>query len=92
MRKKTLNKAKLEILVESNKDTQRIATVSVFDRRTQEYWTKDRIHERGIDWFLDMDDMKQTLNWNLNGDDSKYQFKWGQSAGGKSSGVAYVFD
>lgn len=92
MRKKMLNKAKLEILVESNKDAQRIVTVSVFDRRTQAYWTKDQIHERGIEWFLNVDDMKQTLNWNLNGDDSKYQFKWGQSVSGKSVGVAHVFD
>lgn len=92
MRRKTLYKAKLEITVESSKDTQRIVTVSVYDRRTQEYWSAEHIHERGIEWFLNVEDMKETLNWNLNGDSSKYQFKWGQTAGGRSSGVAYVFD
>lgn len=91
MRTKSLHNAKLVITVESNKATGKIKTVSVFDNRTQEYWTEDRIHERGIERFLDVDDMKQTLNWNLNGDSSKYQFKWGQSGGGTSEGRAYVF-
>ena len=92
MRTKTLHKAKLVVRVESNKQTHRIRTVSVFDNRTQEYWTPERVKERGIVWFLNMDDLKETLNWNLNGDSSKYQFKWGQSGKETSEGVAYIFD
>ena len=74
MRTKTLNNAKLIITVESDKETRKIKTVSVFDNRTQEFWTEERIKERGITWFLNIEDLKETLNWNLNGDGGKFQF------------------
>lgn len=92
MRTKSLKKAKLVVAVESNRETGRIRTVSVYDNRTGSYWEPDRIAERGISWFLNMDDMKETLNWNLNGDSSKYQFGWGQSSKLTSDGKAYIFD
>ena len=91
MRTKSLNKAKLVIKVEGNKPTREIVTKSVFDNRTQTYWTDERIQERGIRKFLNMEDMKETLNWNLNGDSSKFQFKWGQSSKDSTEGLAYVF-
>ena len=90
MRTKTLNSAKLIITVESNKGEKSIQTVSVFDNRTNENWTEERIAERNINWFSDTQDLKETLNWNLNGDSLKYQFKWGQS-GKRSEGRAYIF-
>lgn len=77
--------------IESNKHTKQIKTVSVFDNRTQSYWTDEQIQERGITRFLNLDDLKETLNWNLNGDSKKYQFKWGQSGKYTSEGYAYVF-
>lgn len=92
MRTKILNSAKLVVKVESDRTTNRIFTVSVFDNRTESYWTKEQIHERGIEWFLSKEDMKETLNWNLNGDSGKYQFKWGMSCKTKSDGTAYIFD
>lgn len=92
MRAKILSKAKLVVRVESDKQSHKIRTISVFDNRTGEYWTDERIKERGIVWFINVDDMRQTLNWNLNGDDSKYQFKWGQSGKERTEGIAYVFD
>ena len=92
MRRKFLNDAKLIIRVEGNKHTKEIITRNVFDNRTQECWSDEHIHERGIEKFLNMDDMKQTLNWNLNGDSSKYQFKWGQGTRDCTEGVAYIFD
>lgn len=92
MRAKTLSNAKLVVKVESNKRTKKITTVSVFDNRRQKFWTESRIKERGIVWFLNVEDMKETLNWNLNGDSSKYQFKWGQSGKELSEGYAYVFE
>lgn len=91
MRRKSLSNAKLVVTVEGNKASGKIKTVSVFDNRTQDYWTENKIHERGIEWFLSVDHMKEALNWNLNGDSSKYQFKWGQSVKGVSEGRAYVF-
>ena len=91
MRRKTTQNAKLVVTVESNKRTHEIKTVSVFDNRTQEFWTEEKIKERGIQRFLNTDDMKETLNWNLNGDSSKYQFKWGMSGKEISEGRAYVF-
>lgn len=92
MRKKTLWKAKLVVTVEGHRKSGEIHTVSVFDNRTNEYWSEERIQERGISWFLNLGDMRETLNWNLNGDDSKYQFKWGRTAKGISEGRAYIFD
>lgn len=92
MRTKTLRNAKLVITIISNKNTNKITTESVYDNRTKSFWDKDRIKERGIQYFLNMDDVKETLNWNLNGDNSKYQFKWGQSVKGVSEGYAYIFD
>lgn len=91
MRTKTLYKAKLIVEVEGNRITKEIKTISVFDNRTNEYWESERIKERGIEWFLNMEDMKETLNWNLNGDSDKYQFKWRQSSKEKSNGTAYIF-
>lgn len=92
MRTKTLNNAKLVVRVEGNKHSKEIITRDVFDNRTQTYWSDERIKERGITHFLNMNDMKEVLNWNLNGDSSKYQFKWGQSSKDTTEGVAYVFE
>ena len=92
MRTKTLRNAKLIVKIISNKITNKIITESVYDNRIQTFWDKERIKERGIQYFLNMNDVKETLNWNLNGDDSKYQFKWGQSGKGISEGYAYIFD
>ena len=90
--RKYLQKAKLVVNVRSNKKTKKIETVSIFDNRTGEYWTDERIESRGVRDFLNVDDMKQTLDWNLNGDDSKYRLYWGQSGKEYSDGTAYVFD
>ena len=92
MRTKTLHNAKLIVKIVSNKITNKITTESVYDNRTKTFWDEKRIKERDIQYFLNMDDVKETLNWNLNGDDSKYQFKWGQSGKGISEGYAYIFD
>ena len=92
MRKKSLANAKLVVNIESDKLTKKIKTVSVFDNRTQNYWTDEQIRKRGITRFLNLDDLKETLNWNLNGDSSRYQFKWGQSGKYISNGCAYIFD
>jgi hypothetical protein len=92
MRTKSLTNAKLIIRVIGNKHTKEIFTEDVFDNREQKFWSDERIQERGIKKFLNMDDMKETLNWNLNGDSSKYQFKWGQGTKDCTEGVAYIFD
>lgn len=100
MRTKTLHNAKLVVTVESYKNRLivndnpniTIRTVSVYDNRTGEFWSAERIRERGIEYFINVASLKETLNWNLNGDSSKYQFKWGQSSKIKSEGKAYIFD
>ena len=92
MRKKILHEAKLIVKVRGNKKTKRVETVSVFDNRTQNFWSLERIKERGILEFLHVEDMKESLNWNLNGDSRKFQFKWGQSSKTETEGIAYVFD
>lgn len=92
MRTKSLKNAKLIVKIISDKNKKEIKTESVYDNRTNSYWNTERIKERGITHFLNMEDVKETLNWNLNGDDSKYQFKWGQTGKGISEGYAYIFD
>ncbi len=92
MRKKTLKNAKLIIRVEGNKKNKTIKTISVFDNRTQRFLDDDFIEERNIVYFLNLYDLKETLNWNLNGDSSKFQLKWGQSNNIKIEGLAYIFD
>lgn len=69
--RKRKEQPKLVVEIESDRKTGRIKTVSVFDNRTQKYWSVDQIQERGIVWFLNLTDMKETLNWNLNGDSAK---------------------
>jgi len=92
MRTKTIKDAKLIVKVEGYKDTKKIKTVSIFDNRSQKYLTDEFIQERNVRHFLDLNDMKETLNWNLNGDSSKYQFKWGQSGKTHSEGLCYIFE
>ena len=70
MRTKTLNNAKLIVKIISNKVTNEIKTESVYDNRTQTFWATEKIEERGITNFINIDDVKETLNWNLNGDSS----------------------
>ena len=89
---KRLSNAKFIVRVESDKNTKQIKTVSVLNNRTNEYKDEKFIQDRGISWFLNLDDLKETLNWNLNGDSSKYVFKWGQSSKTKSDGIVYIFD
>ena len=89
---KRLSHAKFIVRVESDKNTKQIKTVSVLNNRTNEYKDEKFIQDRGISWFLNLDDLKETLNWNLNGDSSKYVFKWGQSSKTNSDGIVYIFD
>ena len=89
---KRLSNAKFIVRVESDKNTKQIKTISVIDNRTNEYKDEKFIQDRGISWFLNLDDLKETLNWNLNGDSSKYIFKWGQSSKTNSDGIVYIFD
>lgn len=87
-----MKNAKIIVTVEGNKRTKKIKTISAYDNRTKENLTAEYIKERGIESFLDLNDLKETLNWNLNGDSSKYQFKWGQSGNGITEGIAYIFN
>ena len=92
MRKKMLHKAKLVVKVTGNKKDRTINTESIFDNRTGSYWSRGRIKERGVEKFINFDDLKESLNWNLNGDSSLYQFTWGQSSKEETEGIAYIFD
>ncbi|MDM0612462.1 hypothetical protein QTH09_15715 [Clostridium perfringens] len=92
MRRKVLSNAKLIIKVLGNKDTKKIKTISVYDNRIQEFLNEKYIKERNIEWFLNLNDLKETLNWNLNGVEAKFQFKWGERDNNYVEGVAYVFD
>ena len=69
--RKRKEQPKLVVEIESDRKTGRIKTVSVFDNRTQKYWSVDQIQESDIVWFLYLTDMKETLNCNLNLDNAK---------------------
>lgn len=90
--KKRLSNAKFIINIESDKNTKKIKTISIFDNRIEKYLDNSFIKDRGIEYFLNIEDLKETLNWNLNGDSSKYKLKWGQSCKATSQGLAYIFD
>ena len=92
MRRKTINNAKLIVTIRSNKGENKLETVSIFDNRKNTNLTDEELIERNVKFFLNLQDLKETLNWNLNGDNSKYQFKWGQSGKYDSEGRAYIFD
>jgi hypothetical protein len=92
MRTKSMSNAKLIVTVRSNKGEDKLETISVFDNRENISLTDEKIAERNIKNFLNLEDLKETLNWNLNGDSSKYQFQWGQSGKDNSEGRAYIFD
>lgn len=89
--KRSAKEPKLVVDVVSYKGSEKIITAKVFDNRTKSYWTQEQIEERGITWFLNMADMKETLNWNLNGDESKYRFKWGHTNKEYSEGRACIY-
>ena len=59
MRTKTLRNAKLIVKIISNKITNKIITESVYDNRIQTFWDKERIKERGIQYFLNI---KEIIN------------------------------
>lgn len=92
MRTKTIKDAKLIVTVRSNRGDNTIETISIYDNREDELFTEERILERNVKNFLNLEDLKETLNWNLNGDSSKFQFKWGQSGKNDSEGRAYIFN
>ena len=92
MRSKTISNAKLIVTVKSNKGENKLETISIFDNRKNINLTNEEITERNVKNFLNLQDLKETLNWNLNGDSSKYQFQWGQSTKCDSEGRAYIFD
>lgn len=92
MRKKIINNAKLIVTVRSNKNENKLQTTSIFDNCKNRNLTDEEMTERNVKSFLDLQDLKETLNWNLNGDSSKYQFQWGQSGKYDSEGRAYIFN
>ena len=64
MKTKVLENAKFIIKVESDKNTKQIKTLNACDNRTQENLTDEFIEERGTSNFLNIEDLKETLNWN----------------------------
>ncbi len=93
---RALNKLKLivEVMGDNHINIGHIEmkTISVFDIRTQKYWTKEQISERGIENFSSFPDMRETLNWNLNGNNSLYYFKQTKRSGITFKGKAFIFD
>ena len=97
---------KLVVEIESNKTEQNrpIRVVSVYVRRTNQFWNIEQLEDRGLTGIVaadtfnkwgqkiqsGLDSLAETLNWNLNGDSSKYKFRWGQSGKSRSTGYAYI--
>lgn len=84
--------AKLVVTLQSKRGSNSLQTVSVYDNRLKADWGEDKIKERGIVNFNDLDDAKETLNWCVYGDSAKYQFVWAHNGSTTSTGYAYIFD
>lgn len=84
---------KLVIMVTKNNDEKNFVVEDVYDNRTCEEWTVDRMKERGLlDGFLDKDDLKESLNWNLNGDSDKYRIKIKERTKEKTIYTCFIYD
>lgn len=70
----------------------RIDVDGCFDNRTGKWWSKEEMVNRGLTWFLDLQNLKESLNWNLNGDDQKYQFVPEMTSKKALYGTAYIYD
>ena len=91
-KKNNIQGAKLVVTLQSQKGSNSLQTVSVYDNRLKAEWGEDRIKVRGIENFADLDDAKDTLNWCVDGDSAKYQFVWAHNGSTTSTGYAYIFD
>lgn len=91
-RNKNIQGAKLVVTLQSKRGSNSLNTVSVYDNRQNKEWSAEKIKERGIVNFNDLDDAKDTLNWCVDGDSAKYQFVWAHNGSTTSTGYAYIFD
>lgn len=89
---KSKTEAKLIVTVKTKGRGDKIHTVAVHDNRTGKDWTPEQIEGRGICDFLDLNDLKESLDWNVNGDPGKYCFNWLFAGRTGSTGAALVFD
>ncbi len=81
-----MNKPKLIVTVKFCEGG--LYTENVYDTRTKKLWSKEHIHERGIESFISKEDLKESLNWNTNGDSDKYEW----NGVGEDYLVALVYD
>ena len=77
-----------KITLEKDKTTHHLKTLSIVDEEGND--CSDLIEKRNLQLFIDMNDMKETLNWNLACDSSKFKFQWGQGDKRTQIGYAYV--
>lgn len=84
--------AKLVVMLKSPKGTTCLNTIGIYDSRIGTMWEEERINDRGVTYFLDLKDLKETCNWNLYGDDSKYKFKWVYECKEFCVGYAYIYE
>lgn len=78
--------AKLVVTLQSQRGSNSLQTVSVYDNRINAEWSEEKIKNRGIEKFSNMDDAKETINWCVDGDSTKYQFIWAHNGSTTSTG------
>ena len=69
-----MKEPKLIVVTKYNDIAARFETQYVIDNREKRLWTKEEIQERGIEDFLGINDVRETLNWSLNGDEDKFSY------------------
>ena len=90
---KHINNAKFVVTLESNKNTHKLKTISIFDNRVNRDRTEDVHKDKpALKSFGDLADMKESLNWCLYCDDTKYRVKFGQGNKETQLVYAYLFD
>lgn len=80
---------KVKLIVTVYRNPIIIKTVSVYDTRTGELWTKEQIKERGIEEFISDADLIESLCWNTNSDGDKSEVLWSKNS---RYGTVYLYD
>lgn len=84
---------KLTIIVSRKEGENECRTLTVIDNRTTTAWTDEQIKERGIETFLNQQEMIITLLWNLNASDVKWtQWRKSTNQAHTKEAVGYIFE
>lgn len=84
---------KLIVTIVKSSNEKSFVVEDVYDNRTCEEWTIEKIKEKGLfEIFSDKDDLKESLNWYLNGDSNKYRIAIKEKTKEKTTYRCFIYD